>query len=197
MNKAVLVAAAALTLMAAKAKDAYTLVNDAKGYSYIQINEDLDSFTFTSDFKSIGNSGKVGFFVYPEGLEGKDLKKYIATAADDNAMFGKKINGGEVDLGALKAGDRVGFYLDRNNGSLVRDWSFVTTLFGKTYIVFDKNCWFGFDEWMSINNVKTTAAGSGSGDAPAGQPLPGALAMLALGGLGTGVAKLRGKKKAK
>ncbi|MCQ2390316.1 MAG: hypothetical protein MJ240_02730 [Kiritimatiellae bacterium] len=195
MNKAILVAAAALTLMAAKAEDAYALVNDAKGYSYIQINEDLDSFKFTSDFKSIGNSGKVGFFVYPEGLEGDALKKYINEAADDNAMFGKQINHGEVDLGALKAGDRVGFYLDRNNGRLVRDWSFETK-HGTTYIAFDKNGG-GKDEWMPINNVTTTAAGSGSGDAPAGQPLPGALAMLALGGLGAGVAKLRGKKKAK
>lgn len=177
----------AMTMIAVA--EPYELVNDAKGYSYIKINEDVGSFTFKSDFKSIGNSGKVGFFVYPNDLEGDALKKYINEAADDNAMFGKKINDGIVDLGALKAGDRVGFYLDRNNGRLVRDWSFETK-HGTTYIAFDKNGG-GKDEWMPISDIKTTP-----GETPAGQPLPGALALFALAGAGFGTMKLR-KKMAK
>lgn len=159
------------------AQNPYELVNDTKGYSYIKINEDVGSFTFKSDFKSIGNSGKVGFFVYPNDLEGDALKKYINEAADDNAMFGKKINDGEVDLGALKAGDRVGFYLNRNNGILVRDWNFETRN-GTTYIAFDKNDGKGKDEWMPISDIKTMPANN-----PNGQPLPGTTLMFIVAGI--------------
>lgn len=33
--------------------------------------------------------------------------------------FAKKIDHGLVDLGSLSTGDRVGFYLERNNGDTV------------------------------------------------------------------------------
>lgn len=192
MNKVTVFAAAALALANIWADGAYELVNDKNGYSYIQINENVDSFTFTSDFKSIGNSGKVGFFIYPNGLEGQALKDYIASVKTDDAQFGKKIDGGKVDLGALSAGDRVGFYLERNNGDIARDWSFVSKG-GTTYISFEKNG-NGKDEWMSVGDI--SAIGSGNkGEAPMGQPLPGALAVLALGGIGAGIAKLRSGKK--
>lgn len=96
---------------------------NGNGFAYIQINEDLDSFSFHSDFKSIGNSGKVGYYLYPDGLSGKALADYVkATVAAGNAEFAKKIDNGLVDLGALKAGDRVGFFLDRNNGDTVSTW---------------------------------------------------------------------------
>ena len=188
MKKMIAIGTMALALTGVCADEAFTLVNDAQGYSYIQINEDLGSFKFTSDFKSIGNSGKVGFFIYPDGLSGQALKDYIANIPADNAQFAKKINGGVVDLGALKAGDRVGFYLDRNNGDIVRNWDFATK-HDTTYIAFDKNGG-GKDEWMSITDVKTSGT-----EGPSGQPLPGVLAMLALGGLGIGAVKA--KKKAK
>ena len=59
------VGAIAATLMAfgAVADEAYTLVTKENGSSYIQINQDLDSFSFHSDFKSIDNSGTVGYVV--------------------------------------------------------------------------------------------------------------------------------------
>ena len=190
--KKMLLGALVLAATVVSAGEAYSFVNDANGYSYIQINEDLDSFAFHSDFKSIGNSGKVGYFVYPEGLEGQALKDYINNAADDNAIFKKKINDGLVDLGALKAGDRVGFYLDRNNGDLVRLWDFQEKN-GTTYIAFDKNGGTGKDEWMSIGDVTTKAAENTPGTA--GAPLPGALAILLLGGLGAGGMKLRARSK--
>ena len=41
---------------------------EENGSSYIQINQDLASFSFHSDFKSIGNSGKVGYVVYSQDL---------------------------------------------------------------------------------------------------------------------------------
>ena len=178
-NKILAVMLSGLAAFGATAEDAYTLVNDAQGYSYIQINQDVSDFSFVSDFKSIGNSGKVGFFVYPAGMEGKDLKDYIAGFKADNAQFGKHVNGGLVDLGALKEGDRIGFYLERNNGDLIRGWSFKEN---NTYIAFDKNKGHGKDEWMSIGDISVTGN-------PSGQPLPGALAMLLLGGAGLGVVK--------
>ena len=197
MNKIIAMLASGLAICGAKADDAYALVNDAQGYSYIQINQDLDSFSFVSDFKSIGGGGTVGFFLYPEGLEGQKLKDYIANYDQFDKEFGKNLTGGRVDLGALKAGDRVGFYENKNGHGIVRGWDFQTK-HDVTYIAFDKNGGKGKDEWMSIEDItaNVTGGGSGNGGAPSGQPLPGALVMLALGGAGLGTLKLK-KSKAK
>ena len=188
--KAILgVAIVTLTALGASADDAaYTLVNKPNGYSFIQINQDLDSFSFTSDFKSISNSGKVGYVVYGKDLSDGELGDYLK-ANSGNAEFAKKLNDGLVDLGALKAGDRVGFYLERNNGSTVYSTEFVEK-HGTTYLEFEKNG-SGKDEWMPIGNVKAV------GHVPSGAPLPGLLAMLLVGGAGAGSMKLikrRGKK---
>lgn len=192
MNKMILaVLVSGLAVAGARADAAYSLVNDKAGYSYIQINQDVSDFSFFSDFKSIGNSGKVGFFVYPDGLTGDKLKDYIAKNPADDAKFGKHVDGGRVDLGELKEGDRVGFYLERNNGHLVRGWSFETDHKGVTYIAFDKNGGKGKDEWMSIADIKTTSVPGGEGGTPSGQPLPGLVAMLALGGAGLGAYKFK------
>lgn len=162
---------------------AYTLVTKENGYSYIQINQDLAAFSFTSDFKSIGNSGKVGYVKYSQGLTDDQLAEYIKTHADD-AEFGKKIDGGQVELGALSAGDRVGFYLQRNNGVTVYETAFVVR-HGEDYLAFEKNGGSGNGAAMSISNMKTTSA------PPSGQPLPGLLAVLLVGGIGAGAFKLR------
>ncbi len=154
-------------------KPAYELVNDKNGFSYIQINEDLESFSFKSDFKSIGNSGKVGFFIYPNGLDGDELKKYI-DGIEVDAKFSKKVDNGLVDLGSLKAGDKVGFYLDRKNGDVIRTWNF-ENFHNITYIAFDKNGG-GKDEWMSMVNITTIPV-----KAPEGAPLPGTWFMIGIG----------------
>lgn len=180
---AVGVAVAALTSFGAiEDNDEFALVTRSNGSSYIQIKQDLDSFSFHSDFKSIGNSGKVGYVVYPQGLSEDQFSAYLKTHAD-NAQFAKKINNGLVDLGTLKAGDRVGFYLDRNNGDMVYKTVFVDK-HGTTYLEFDKNGGTGKDEWMSIGNVKAV------GHVTAGGPLPGFLAVLLVGGLGAGAMRL-------
>ena len=199
MKKMIAVLVSSLAVCGAMAEETYTLVNDPQGYSYIQINQDIDSFTFVSDFKSIGNGGSVGFFVYPQGLEGQALKDYIAKFPANSAEFMKKENGGKVDLGSLKSGDRVGFYEDKNGHGIVRGWDFQTKN-GTTYIAFDKNNGSGKDEWMSIENITASVSGggagsgSGNGGTPSGAPLPGALAMLALGGAGFGALKLKRNK---
>lgn len=183
INKIVCALAAMLmAVCAGAAEDAYTFVTKENGYSYIQINQNLDAFSFDSDFKSIGSSGKVGYVKYSHDLNDDQLSDYIRAHAD-NAEFGKKVNGGLVELGALKAGDRVGFYLERNNGDTIYE-SVFTTKHGTDYIEFDKNGGTGKDEWMSISNVKASPA-------PSGQPLPGLLAVLLIGGVGAGALKMR------
>lgn len=170
-------------------KDAYEFVNSANGYSYIQINEDLDAFSFKSDFKSIGNSGKVGYVVYAEGLENEQMAEYIRANAG-NAQFGKKVNGGIVDLGALKAGDRVGFYLERNNGDTVYKTIF-TEKHGVDYLEFSKNgVGQGKDEWMSISDVHAVSVPV----QPTGAPLPGMLAVIFIGGVGAGAIFMKKRK---
>ena len=167
----------------------YELVNDADGYSYIKFNADVQDFAFKSDFKSIGNSGKVGYYILPDGLSAQEAKEYIAKLEMNDAQFGKKINDGIVDLGERQNGERVGFYLQRNNGDLVRGWSFQDAK-GTTYIAFDKNGGHGKDEWMSIEDISVIPRT----DIPTGAPLPGVLTMLLLGGASAGVLKLRKRK---
>lgn len=164
------------TAFSALAENAYQLVNDENGYSYIQINADVDSFKFQSDFKSIGNSGKVGFFVYPNNLTGDALKQYIDSLPADSAAYSKSKDNGTIELGAKNAGDRIGFYLDRNNGDIVKVWSF-ETYNGKTYIAFDKNG-KGKDEFMSIENIYIDMANS---PVISGAPLPGFLTIIFIG----------------
>lgn len=164
--------------------EGFEFVNDAQGYSYLKINRDLSDFSFTSDFKSIGNSGRVGYFKYAEGLEGKALKDYIAAYDASEAKFGKSVDGGVVSLGDVKAGDRIGFYLLRNNDDLVKAWNFQFQN-GAAYIAFDKNGG-GKDEWMSIGGYSF-----GEAPVPAGAPLPGSMSILLVGGVVFGIARLR------
>ena len=123
----------------------YELVNGADGFSYIRINQDIESFAFKSDFKSIGNSGIVGYYVNGE---------------KSDASFSKKNN--ELTISGLKSGDQVAFWLLRKNGDLLQAFRF-EEFHNKTYIAFDKNGG-GKDEWMSIDNIETKS--------PSGQPLP-------------------------
>lgn len=186
MNKLITVIMLGLSFTSFCDDKPYELVNDNNGYSYIQINDNLDSFSFKSDFKSIGNSGSVGYFVYPHGLTGDALKEYIAKFDNIDPKFSKKTNDGLVEIKNLSAGDRIGFYLSRKNGDLIRIWNFETHN-DITYIAFDKNGG-GKDEWMSVGKIETHT--------PSGQPLPGMLPMLllGLGGIGYGIGAKRKRK---
>jgi len=111
-------AAAAMSLAAVgHAADAFEFVNSSDGYSYIQINESIESFTFKSDWHSLGNAGRVGYVVYTADMSDKERAVYMEANAN-NPQFGKNINDGIVDLGSLKAGDKVGFYEVRPNGGI-------------------------------------------------------------------------------
>ena len=216
MKKIACLLALALAASAAVADDLFEFVtiNGDYGYNYIQINQDLDSFKFKSDWHSLGAAGKVGYVVYPIDMATEDFGAYMEANAN-NPQFGKKINGGVVDLGALKAGDRVGFYEVRPNGSTYtmsafKEWK------DELWLAFDKNGGHGKDEWMTIADIEAETAGGGTGgggnggggggnggggggggtSAPSGAPLPGMLAVLLVGGVGAGAYKFGKKKKA-
>ena len=145
MKKIACFTALALAATIAVADDAFTFVTDGNyGYSYIQINQDLDSFSFKSDWHSLGNAGRVGYVVYTSDMSDSDRAAYMEANAN-NPEFRKSVNGGVLDLGSLKAGDRVGFYEVRPNGgtytqSAFKDWK------DKTWLAFDKNGGHGKDE---------------------------------------------------
>ena len=201
MKKIASIMALALAASVAVADDAFTFVNDGDyGYSYIQINQDLDSFSFKSDWHSLGNAGRVGYVVYTADMSDSDRAAYMEANAND-PQFRKSVNGGVVNVGALKEGDRVGFYEVRPNGGTYTQSAF-KELHGKQVLAFDKNGGGGKDEWMSIEDISAQPAGgggSGGGSgggtgAPSGAPLPGALAVMLVGGFGAGAFKF-GKKK--
>lgn len=169
--------------------DAFTFVNDGDyGYSYVKINQDLESFSFKPDWHSLGNAGKVGYVVYTADMSDADRAAYMEAHAND-PRFQKKVNDGVVEIKNLKAGEGIGFYEVRPNGSTYtqtafKDWH------GQTWLAFDKNGGHGKDEWMSIGNVTTTTPA-----APTGAPLPGALAAMLVGLTGAGAYKFRNAKK--
>lgn len=195
---------------AVHANDAFTFINDGDyGYSYVQINQDLDSFSFTPDWHSLGNAGKVGYVVYTADMNESERASYMEANAN-NPQFQKSVNGGLVEIKDLKVGNKVGFYETRPNGSVYtqsafKDWK------DQTWLAFDKNGGSGKDEWMSLGDISTTEHGSGTGSgtssgtgggtsggtdipgAPTGAPLPGAVAVLIVGIVGAGAVKF-GKK---
>lgn len=161
----------------------YEMVNNPSGSSYIQINQNLDSFSFDSDFHGIGNSAKVGYVVYPNDLQGDQLESYI-TAHADNPQFGKSINEGLVEIKELKSGDRVGFYFLKANEKIALSSSFVSED-GTDYVQFDTSETGGNGK-IAMKNIKTV---------PSGAPLPGALVALLVGGAGIGALHLRKRRK--
>lgn len=202
MKKLMMIAATLFALGAFGA--AFEFVTSADGYSYIQINENLDSFTFNPDWHSLGNAGRVGYVVYTSDMSAEDRAAYMEANAN-NPQFGKHVNGGTVNLGSLSAGDKVGFYESRPNGGVYTHTSFEDWK-GGTWLAFDKNGGHGKDEWMSLGDISTTETGGSSGGtgggtsggsgAPSGAPLPGALAVMLVGAVGAGAWKAGSKKKA-
>lgn len=189
----------AITLMLATLSlfgaDAFTFVNDGNyGYSYVKINQDLESFSFKPDWHSLGNAGKVGYVVYTADMSETERAAYMEANAN-NPQFQKSVNGGLVEINNLKAGDKVGFYEVRPNGrtytqSAFKEWK------DDTWLAFDKNGRHGKDEWMSLGEISTSSSGGNGGtSAPNGAPLPGALATLLVGLTGAGAYKYRKTKK--
>ncbi len=143
---------------------------------YIQINQNISALTFTFDFGSVGNAGTVGFYTYTDDP---------ANAIDGGQSF-KKSDGSTADLGSFSEGQKIGFYLTRNNGDVITDFYFVEED-GKLYLKFQKGT-NGKDEMILISDIGVT---------PSGQPLPGVLAALLLGGGITTYSMQRKRRQAK
>ena len=131
----------------------------------IRILEDLSSLTLYSDFGSVGNSGKIGYYVYTDTP---------ANAVTGAATFSK--SDGAIRLPELRAGDKVGFFLRRANGRVVSRFHFSPGYDGY-WLVFDKNHGHGWDEALFFSSI--VAEGM---PVPTGQPLPGILVTLLGGG---------------
>lgn len=64
--------------------DAFTFVNDGDyGYSYVKINQDIESFSFKPDWHSLGNAGKVGYVVYAADMSDTDRAAYMEVHANN------------------------------------------------------------------------------------------------------------------
>ena len=182
----------ALTLAATvvAAEDAFTFVNDGN-YSYVQINQDLDSFSFKADWHDFDGRGeKVGYVVYSSDMTAEQRAAYIKeNASADNAEFGGKKGSSDVDLGALKAGDLVGFYGVRD-GEIYTASIFEFGRWGtKVELDIDGKC--ACDKDFTIGSITAVPTAT-----PNGAPLPGALAVLLVGGVGAGAFKFGKKKQA-
>lgn len=143
----------------------------------INVLSDLSSFSFTTDFGSIGGSASIGYYTYTDNIN---------NVTYGTQTFGKK-DGETVDLGAFVEGQHIGFYLERNNGQKVTDFFFKEQN-GILTLTFNKNGGHGGDETIALAGITAI-----TDSAPSGQPLPGVLAALLIGGATFGVLRLRRK----
>ncbi len=171
------IASAATQYPLSGSSDSYQFVSGSRGgeNGYIQITQNIASFTFSTDFGSIGNAGTLSYYTYTDN----------PTNATDGGTAFRKSNGAVIDLGSLSEGEKVGFYLTRNNGDVLTSFYF-TQEGDSLYLKFTKNG-SGNDEMFLIANVTSSSDSNKS----SGQPLPGILAALLVGG---GVAAYRRKR---
>lgn len=140
---------------------------DLAGGSSILILADLESLTLSTDYGSVGNSAKVGYIVYD--ADG-------TVAARSEALFYKQLApSNDIVLANLSAGQTIGFYLERNNGDVVGDFV-LAEVDGYVALQFAKNGKF------SGNSETFVFLGVSAIEPPQGQPLPGGLLTLLVGG---------------
>ena len=215
--KKLLMCAVVAAAIGSYADDAFTLVNDPDGFSYIRINENLDSFSFdVLKYENYSLNGHAGYFVYTDGMSGRELSNYIK----ENGV-GIAKNQKLVDVGPLSEGDKLAFYRWEKSGSFlgwggrtVYDTDYIlgtkvvsrstdrwgnvseTVLDEGTFVDFISGNTYqtGDGGWMKIEISAVASSSSSPVNAPSGAPLPGALAMLFVGGIGAGALKL-GKRK--
>ncbi len=165
--KAFLTILAVLTGATVFAATQYDFTPGERGVSNGSMNilEDVASITLYTDFGSVGNSGAVGYYIYTD-----DPSKAVQGAV----TFTKK--DGAITLPALRAGEKVGFFLVRANNRTLRGFQFVSS--GDSYyLAFNKGKNNGRSERMLLGSISVQKQSSG----PTGQPLPGVLATLGAG----------------
>lgn len=196
----------------AEGEQLWSLVRPEGGFHYISIDQNLDAFSFdVLKYENDSLKGHAGYFVYTDDMSGNELESYIR---ENGVGIGK--NQTTVDVGALNEGDKVGFYKWDTTGcgghqrttidtsyiigtkvvshstdmwghtteTILDEGTFVDYISGSTYQS-------GHGSWMKIEISASAASGGGSGGSePAnGAPLPGALAVMLVGGIGSLYAK--------
>jgi len=118
MNKLINTLIAVLALTGTTYADSlYSFVTDKDGYSWIQINHDMDAFSFqlTKTGLDIYDDGDLRYFVFQgDKSPAEDAWKKVG-----GINYGDKVQGGSkiekmnstVTLKDLKAGDRIGFQM--------------------------------------------------------------------------------------
>lgn len=179
MKKAWLSVLAAILCVPVWAAHQYELNFGGRGENgSISVLENLESLSLQVSFKSAGGAG-IGYYTY---------RDEPSKNTPGDRLFGKQ-DGGTIDLGPFAAGDNIGFFLKRKNGSIVSDFSFLEKD-GVLYLTFDKNGGSGGDEFVQIGSITATP----SAPAPSGQPLPGVVAALAVGGMAVAAGRWRRRK---
>ena len=179
MKKAWLSVLAAILCVPVWAAHQYELNFGGRGENgSISVLENLESLSLQVSFKSAGGAG-LGYYTY---------RDEPSKNTPGDRLFGKQ-DGGTIDLGPFAAGDNIGFFLKRKNRSIVSDFSFLEKD-GVLYLTFDKNGGSGGDEFVQIGSITATP----SAPAPSGQPLPGVVAALAVGGMAVAAGRWRRRK---
>ena len=179
MKKAWLSVLAAILCVPVWAAHQYELNFGGRGENgSISVLENLESLSLQVSFQSAGGAG-LGYYTY---------RDEPSKNTPGDRLFGKQ-DGGTIDLGPFAAGDNIGFFLKRKNGSIVSDFSFLEKD-GVLYLTFDKNGGSGGDEFVQIGSITATP----SAPAPSGQPLPGVVAALAVGGMAVAAGRWRRRK---
>ena len=211
----VLAATVSLGLFA-EGEQLWSLVRPQGGFHYISIDQNLDAFSFdVLKYENSSLNGHTGYFVYTDDMSGKELEAYIKENGVDIAKNQTTVDVGALNEGdkvgfykwetttvgpcwnqtQLKTID-TGYIIGTKVVSHSTDWwghttetildegTFVDYISGSTYQT-------GAGGWMKIEIAASAAAGGGSGGSePAnGAPLPGALAVMLVGGIGSLCAK--------
>ncbi len=185
----------ALLTLGAFGAESYQFVSDrynifSAAGDYIQVNEDLESFNLSSDFGTVGGSGRVGYYTYEGNLSYGEMASKVNSSIREGNMSAKR-NGG-INMNNLSAGQKIGFYLVRNNGHVVTDWQFVQDRNGSIGIQFNR---IGPGIGREVMFFKDIVI-KGTGDIKmAGTPLPGFLPTLLMGALGLAGTALRKHRK--
>ena len=217
MKKLLTVAlATALSLGVCANEQLWSLVRPEGGFHYISIDQNLDAFSFdVLKYENSSLNGHAGYFVYQEDMSGNELKNYIrengvAIEKNQTTVDVGALNEGDkvgfykwdtttvgcgwnqhqettIDTGYIIGTKVVQHSTDmwgHTTETILDEGTFVDYISGDTYQS-------GNGGWMKIEIAASAAAGGGSGGSePAnGAPLPGALAVMLVGGIGSLCAK--------
>ena len=211
----VLAATVSLGLFA-EGEQLWSLVRPQGGFHYISIDHNLESFSFdVLKYENCGLNGHAGYFVYTDGLEGQELENYVkengvAIAKNQTTVDVGSLNEGDkvgfykwntttsgygwnqtqkttIDTGYIigtKVVQHSTDWFGHTTETILDEGIFVDYISGSTYQTGDGG-------WMKIDISATPASSSSGGGTgtPNGAPLPGALAVMFVGGIGATMLK--------